>query len=433
MRISFRSIQQKMAITFSLFSSILVVAAAVSAILILNYQIERNAKSKLQSSLSQVSTDFEKGELEDSTVSFQKSNVQEKSMYADEVLPNINSRTEDDVAVGLEQINLDNLENQKNVFSRVILENGDILFTSDLFEANSIDHTRLGFRKIIPDNSGDACVYAYTAKVDTDKYENATVQVADYCSFTPHQQNRLITGIIIVGIIGAVMTYFVGLAVSIILLRSLKRAVDKTRKFTQDIYHEILTPVTVAMTTIDAAKSTKDYKKGLLSVEEDLDHVHESMTLLNTKAFRDQFVVDKSKVDISKIISDVWRSVSSKYKRNDIEVSLPSIQNIFAEINEPSLKIVLKNLFGNALKYTKDGGKAEVIAEDGRITVRNEIGDPNTISLKKFFKRDYRGKNAANKDGKGLGLAISKEICESNGWEISAGIDGGWIEVVLFI
>ncbi len=81
----------------------------------------------------------------------------------------------------------------------------------------------------------------------------------------------------------------------------------------------------------------------------------------------------------------------------------------------------MENVIENAIKYTKEGGKVEVIVEEKQrkfatITVSdNGIGFPRE-SLPNLFHDFYRSSNAKEfaEHGTGLGLSIVKRIVEEH-------------------
>jgi signal transduction histidine kinase len=104
---------------------------------------------------------------------------------------------------------------------------------------------------------------------------------------------------------------------------------------------------------------------------------------------------------------------------------------------------VLVNLIGNAVKYTREGGRVEVVvepaaAEGGAVQVRvidNGIGIP-ARDLPHVFDKFFRVKNASTSgiSGTGLGLAITRSIVEAHRGRIGVeSVEGAgstfWVEL----
>ena len=91
------------------------------------------------------------------------------------------------------------------------------------------------------------------------------------------------------------------------------------------------------------------------------------------------------------------------------------------------------NLIDNAVKHSPRGGSVKVngARSDGQlvVTVRDEGSGLPQGADKRLFRRFYRGDNAAQRDGAGLGLAIAQAIAEAHGGTISArNVDAGGAE-----
>ncbi|PLT45472.1 Osmosensitive K+ channel histidine kinase KdpD [Paenibacillus pasadenensis] len=101
------------------------------------------------------------------------------------------------------------------------------------------------------------------------------------------------------------------------------------------------------------------------------------------------------------------------------------------------LEQMLVNLIGNAVKYSPDGSRIVIAAEERegfvRIAVRDEgIGIPEA-DRERIFQKFYRSGNAASVTGTGLGLSIAKAVAELHGGSIAAGPGDGGIGAVMTV
>ena len=132
------------------------------------------------------------------------------------------------------------------------------------------------------------------------------------------------------------------------------------------------------------------------------------------------------KVDVSTLIADLAEELRVYAKEKGISCSVDFPKSpIRIMTDSVLLHVVFKNLFSNAVKYTKNGGKVGVVMasnkDDVIITVRDTgIGIPKG-EQKRLFERLFRASNVRNldTDGNGLGLYITKMIVVSLGGSIA--------------
>ena len=120
------------------------------------------------------------------------------------------------------------------------------------------------------------------------------------------------------------------------------------------------------------------------------------------------------------IIGNLILAESRKVKLNvKMDKDLPKICS-----DKRRVLVVLDNLISNAIKYTKEGGKVEVLAQKNKdsilISIKdNGVGIPKSQQgniYQKFFRSDNAIKNQT--EGTGLGLYIAKNIVEQSGGKI---------------
>ncbi len=134
-------------------------------------------------------------------------------------------------------------------------------------------------------------------------------------------------------------------------------------------------------------------------------------------------------LDIGALIKDetqIYRAQSAKHR---LELDLPT-EPLRVRGDSSRLRQVIGNLLSNAIKYSPQGGVVSVAArqdEDAvRVQVRDQgIGIPRSQHTR-IFTKFFRGDVAASGiPGTGLGLAVSRDIVESQGGHIGfASVEG---------
>jgi signal transduction histidine kinase len=102
-------------------------------------------------------------------------------------------------------------------------------------------------------------------------------------------------------------------------------------------------------------------------------------------------------------------------------------------VDAKKISIVVSNLLGNAIKYTRNDGRVRVTVGPCSMGARIGIQDSgigiNPEELPKIFKRFYQSDNAGRirSGGIGVGLALVKAFTEGHGGKIHAEstVDGG--------
>jgi signal transduction histidine kinase len=124
---------------------------------------------------------------------------------------------------------------------------------------------------------------------------------------------------------------------------------------------------------------------------------------------------------LKEITAEYEMQAQQKEQILDFQTSMP---DAFVHGDGLQLKQVFRNLIGNAIKYTSNGGKISVTAKPSHDFVEIQVQDngygiPDT-DLPHIFDRFYRVRTgkATEIEGNGLGLAIVKSIVEQHKGEV---------------
>lgn len=113
------------------------------------------------------------------------------------------------------------------------------------------------------------------------------------------------------------------------------------------------------------------------------------------------------------------RQVYQKAQAKNIEISFKAIQDIHLEHDRNWTAEALFNILDNAVKYTQSSGSLTVSIERYELFARIDSADTGTgldeAEINNIFKRFYRGENARDQEGVGIGLYLSREIIQKQG------------------
>ena len=217
--------------------------------------------------------------------------------------------------------------------------------------------------------------------------------------------------------------------------RTEQRESEEKSKFLAILSHEVRTPLTGILGTVELLRSTPLNTRQKRFVE-NLSHSGKALlTLLNdvlelSKVRSDKLSLRKSEVDPTQLVESMASLMSARAEEKGVTVRFQKEGDIPASViaDETRLRQVLLNLVGNAVKFTEQGDVfVRLIASsshDGISKLRFEIEDegpgiPDDIQedlFQPFVQADDDSTRAF--EGTGLGLAICKELVELMGSKI---------------
>lgn len=203
-----------------------------------------------------------------------------------------------------------------------------------------------------------------------------------------------------------------------ILTGKVKADYENLKQFTEDVSHEMQTPLAIIQAKIDNIINEHQINDNqfeqITSIQKDiqrLKHLNKRITIL-TKIDNNQHI-NVTPINLTDLINEKVNNFkelninSINYTSND--VLLVSMDTFLADV-------LMNNLVSNAIKYSNKDDKITIISTKNSILVSN-IGEKGLIHPEKLFQRFYRESNKNHSTG--LGLAIVKKICDLYQFKIS--------------
>ena len=205
-------------------------------------------------------------------------------------------------------------------------------------------------------------------------------------------------------------------------LREVDRAKDE---FISVASHELRTPITALKWGVSLfregkfGKLSEKSKDAAFAMERSVEHLGNLVEdLLNVSRIQQgRIEIIKSRVDISKAVSDVVEELSPLASEKGLSLAFAPSKNIFILADSRRLKEIFMNLIGNAIKYTKKGS-ITVAVESEKNTAVIKVKDTGLgiapDARERLFQKFFRVINKETEEipGTGLGLWITKALIE---------------------
>jgi len=209
---------------------------------------------------------------------------------------------------------------------------------------------------------------------------------------------------------------------------------DMKLQFFTNISHELRTPLTLILGGIDdVQKHDKLSPRGSISISLAQKNAKRLLALVNQlldfrKIVKNKMELKISRVDLIPIVEDALDDFREMASARHIELLFTvSNRSILVWLDIERMESVMYNLLSNAMKFTPDGGRVEVVvslreAEESVVVAvkDNGIGIPKD-KLNTIFDRFVQGSRAVadNIKGSGIGLSLCREIVNLHHGEIS--------------
>ena len=200
---------------------------------------------------------------------------------------------------------------------------------------------------------------------------------------------------------------------------------ENIKGLVSDLSHQLKTPIS------NLKMYTEFLKNPHITIEERQQYLHILDLLVERLIF-----LSESMIKVSRLESGL---ITLHCERQSInETILQAVKDIYASAKKADVMITYKeeiscdilhdrrwtaeacfNLLDNAVKYGKPGNEIVLAVRELGLTIEISVTDQNEpISGEertRIFERFYRGQNAIEKEGVGIGLYLAREIIEKQG------------------
>lgn len=207
-------------------------------------------------------------------------------------------------------------------------------------------------------------------------------------------------------------------------LQRLADALERERRFSADVAHELRTPLASTMINLESAMATTDPLEAATSLGS-AQHVLAALArrveqlLVLARLESGVAAAQQAAVDLVAVASDVIEELVPALAEGGVELGfVPPSEPVVVHGYEAALAALLRNLVENAMRHVPPGGQVQVsIAQGSREVVVDVIDDGSGIPAERraqVFAR-FHQEVGSHSEGYGLGLSIVQRAAQLHG------------------
>jgi two-component system sensor histidine kinase QseC len=206
------------------------------------------------------------------------------------------------------------------------------------------------------------------------------------------------------------------------LFSRLQQAFEGERRFTADAAHELRTPLAALRIQAQVALRSTDDSERHVALQNVLRGVDRSSRLVEqlltlARVDPETIAINFKKVDLYVLALAAIADLAPLANVKQIKLTLEEGMSLSVLGDDNLLRLLLRNLLDNAIRYTPVGGRVTVTLhniEGGAIDVKDSGSGIPSTEREKVLERFYRI-TGNGEEGSGLGLSIVRRISELHG------------------
>lgn len=198
------------------------------------------------------------------------------------------------------------------------------------------------------------------------------------------------------------------------------------KTFTENASHELLTPIAVINSKLDTLIQTENFSdqqskllNDLYTAASRLSRLNQSLLLL--VKIENKLMHDSQQLNLLDLIEEMTSQFEEIFSDKELKITC-NLNNKEIYASRYLTEILLSNLISNAIRHNHIGGEIIISLDNEGLIIQN-TGEAEPLSGEKIFTRFHK---SSRSEGSGLGLTISRQICESFGFKLEYFYDQGY-------
>jgi len=194
--------------------------------------------------------------------------------------------------------------------------------------------------------------------------------------------------------------------------------------FTENASHELMTPIAVINSKLDTLIQTENFSErqskllnDLYSAVSRLNRLNQSLLLL--VKIENRLLHEQQQINLRELVEEMITQFEEIFQDKKLKVTCPlTDREIYA--SRYLVEVLLSNLVSNAIRHNYTGGEIVISLTARNLVVQNTANEAE-LNEEKIFARFHK---SSGSEGSGLGLTISRQICENFGFSLRYSFEG---------
>ena len=296
-----------------------------------------------------------------------------------------------------------------DIFNYAFIDKKGTFLYNTLDTKPTFDIQKIGKQKIIIE---DTCVYLIHS---LDHPTLSKVIIEDPAIYK--EWKRFEFQLLIVCLISICCIFALGYILTQILIRPIKKREAHLKELLKTVSHEINTPITAITMIMPSLRESSLGEKTINHIAISIKNIKQTHDKMAYILHQGLFEVFEESFDLADIVKESITFYTEITIGKGIQVQTLPIESCPVRIDRYQTKMIVNNLFSNAIKYSHENTCIKVGLQGYVLQIRDEGIGIDESKQQEIFEK-YKRLNY-EEEGFGLGLYIVKEICDYFGIIIS--------------